>query len=210
MEEARIKRIEDTVSNRQLDLTVVLENVHDPHNISAVLRTCDSVGIREIFVLYSDSTPVEKLELGKKSSAGARKWVDIHFYQDTKACFEHIKSKYDKIYSTHLSKDASSVYDLELTQSVALLFGNEHEGCSEEALSYSDGNFIIPQHGMVRSLNISVACAISLYEAQRQRLLKNKYNIGKEAWTEGHHKLNEVYLERSLLRIDPEFSEKIK
>ena len=63
MEEARIKRIEDTVSSRQLDLTVVLENVHDPHNISAVLRTCDSIGIREIFVLYSDSTPIEKLEL---------------------------------------------------------------------------------------------------------------------------------------------------
>ena len=121
-----------------------------------------------------------------------------------------MKSKYDKIYSTHLSKDAVSIYDLELTQSVALLFGNEHEGCTEEALSYSDGNFIIPQYGMVRSLNISVACAISLYEAQRQRLKAGRYNIGKKRWTKGHEALNEVYLERSLLRIDPEFSEKIK
>ena len=210
MEEARIKRIANTVSNRQFNLTVVMENVHDPHNIAAVLRTCDSVGIREIFVLYSDTTPLEKLELGKKSSAGARKWVDIHFYQDTKACFEHVKSKYDKIYSTHLSKDAVSIYDLELTQSVALLFGNEHEGCSEEALSYSDGNFIIPQHGMVRSLNISVACAISLYEAQRQRLKAGLYNIHADNWTKEHKLLNEVYQERSRLKIDPEFSEKIK
>ena len=210
MRAERIERIKQTVANRQMDLTVILENVHDPHNIAAVLRTCDSIGIREIFVLYSDATPVENLVLGKKSSAGARKWVDIHFYQDTKACFEHVKSKYDNIFSTHLSADAVSLYDLELKGSVALLFGNEHDGCTKEALSYSNGNFIIPQHGMVRSLNISVACAISLYEAQRQRLTANKYDIPDKEWTGEHKALMEQYLDRSETKYDPEFSPKIK
>ena len=207
MRKEREERIKETISNRQLDLTVILENVHDPHNIAAVLRTCDSVGIREIFVLFSDDTPIEKLQLGKRSSAGSRKWIDIHLYRNAKQCFTHVKSKYSKIYSTHLSKDACSLYELELSDSVALLFGNEHDGCSEEALSYSDGNFIIPQYGMVRSLNISVACAISLYEAQRQRAKLNKYNLTEDKWSTEHYELFDVYKERSINKIDPDYLE---
>ena len=157
-------------------MTVILENVHDQHNIGAVLRSCDSVGVREIFVLYSQpDIETKNLVLGKRTSAGTRKWVDVHFYKDTQACFKHIREKYDLILATHLAQDAKSLYELDLTQSVALLFGNEHDGLSTEALSYADGNFIIPQQGMVRSLNISVACAVSLYEAYRQRAEKGFY-----------------------------------
>ncbi len=169
----KFKRVADA---RQGDLTVVLENVHDPHNIGAVLRTCDSVGIHEIYVLYTDpNLSEENIKLGKRSSSGARKWVTVNHYTDPHKCFEAIKKKYQRIFATHLSQDAEDLYQLDLTQPVALLFGNERDGLSETALSYIDGNFIIPQIGMVESLNISVACAVSIYEAYRQRSLKDFY-----------------------------------
>lgn len=171
--EAKFRQV---ASRRQPNLTVILENVHDPHNIGAVLRTCDSVGIKEIFVLYSEpQLHRDRLELGKQSSSGARRWVDVHFYTNTAACFQHVQQHYQKIWSTHLSEDSMDLYDLNLTESVALLFGNEHDGLSEEALQYSNGNFLIPQIGMVKSLNISVACAVTLYEAYRQRNQKGYY-----------------------------------
>ncbi len=173
---ARKEKFEKVVAQRQLDLTVVLENVHDPHNIGAVLRSCDSVGIHEIFILYTNSELTEKnLTAGKSSSSGARKWVDVHYFTDVKKCFKEIKKRYKTVLCTHLSQDAIGLYDLDLTQSVALFFGNEHDGVSEEALKHCDGNFMIPQMGMVKSLNISVACAVSLYEAARQRMKKGNY-----------------------------------
>ncbi|MFK7934614.1 MAG: TrmH family RNA methyltransferase, partial [Saprospiraceae bacterium] len=166
----RRAKFEQVVQRRQPNLTVIIENVHDFHNIGAVLRSCDSVGIMEIFVLYSDAHLTKNhLALGKRSSGGARKWVDVHFYTDVDACFEHVKSKYPTILATHLTTESKDLYELDLTQPVALLFGNEHKGVSEAALAYTDGNFTIPQMGMVESLNISVACAVTLYEAMRQR-----------------------------------------
>lgn len=173
----RREKFQRVVDRRQPNLTVILENVHDFHNIGAVLRSCDSVGIMEIFVLYSEMYLNKKhLGLGKRTSAGARKWVDVHYYSDVHACFKHVKSKYPTILATHLSSDAQSIYELDLTQHVALLFGNERDGISPEALAYTDGNFIIPQVGMVESLNISVACAVTLYEAFRQRKAAGFYN----------------------------------
>lgn len=166
----RREKFRRVVSKRQSNLTVVLENVHDPHNISAVLRTCDAVGIMEIYVIYSD-TPLERLKMGKRSSSGAKKWVDIRFYQDVETCFEAVREKYDAVFGTYLGEESRSVYDLDMNQSIALVFGNEHAGLSSQAKSYCDGNFIIPQLGMVESLNISVACAVTLYEAYRQRFV---------------------------------------
>lgn len=175
MTEKRTERFKEVIKCRQPNLTVILENVHDPHNISAVLRTCDSVGITDVFVLYTN-VHKDRLELGKRSSSGARKWINVHLYNDVDECMKAVKAKYDKIYATHLSEDAVDLYELDLTESVALLFGNEHAGVSEKALTYCDGNFLIPQFGMVQSLNISVACAVSVYEALRQRKNKGFYS----------------------------------
>ena len=166
----REEKFRRVVAKRQFNLTVVLENVHDPHNIGAVMRTCDAVGVREIYVLYTeDQLTEETLQVGTSAASGAKKWVEVHLYEDRAACFEAIRQKYDHIFATHLAEDAKSLYDLDLTTSVALLFGNEKDGVSAESLAYTDGNFLIPQMGMVQSLNISVACAVSLYEALRQR-----------------------------------------
>jgi tRNA (guanosine-2'-O-)-methyltransferase len=176
----RAKRIKEVVARRQNDLTVILENVHDPHNIGAVLRSCDSVGIGEIYVLATEKHLTRDRYIGKASASGANKWVDVHFYVDVAECMNAVKKKYKSIYGTHLGSDSISLYDLNMSESCALMFGNEHDGISAEALSCLDGNFIIPQYGMVQSLNISVACAVSLYEACRQRTVKGMYSMAYE------------------------------
>ena len=192
--EKRYTKFKNVVSNRQLDLTVVLENIHDPHNIGAVLRTCDSVGIAEIYVILTDpQIDPDKYKIGRKSSSSSRKWIDTKIYTSTAECFKDVKAKYQNIYGTHLSKDAKVLYELDLTESMALVFGNEHDGISEEAMAYLDGNFLIPQYGMVQSLNISVACAVSLYEASRQRRAKEMYQI--ESLSPGQESILERYLE---------------
>ncbi len=194
----REKRFREIASRRQPNLTVILENVHDQHNIGAVLRSADSVGLKEIFVLYSEpELSVKNIVLGKRTSSGARKWVDVHFYTDLEACFKHVRENYDLILSTHLDEEPKSIYDIDLTQSVALLFGNEHDGVSKEALKHSDGNFIIPQMGMVKSLNISVACAVTLYEAFRQRNDKGMYTNQKPMPEGDQMALYEEYLRRN-------------
>ena len=200
MRPERLQRITNLVKQRQFDLTVVLENVHDAHNIGAVMRSCDCVGIKEIYVLYSsDRLNENELIIGKRTSAGARKWVDVLYFENTKTCFEAVKSKYDQVLGTHLSKEAKSLYELDLNKSTALVFGNEHRGISEEALKYLDGNFIIPQFGMVESLNISVACAVSLYEAARQRNAQNRYENEIEG-DAAREALLESYIERQVLK----------
>lgn len=176
--EERLNRIHSVVSNRQFDLTVILENVHDPHNIGAVLRTCDSVGIAEIYVLYTDEVLRERgIKVGEKSSSGTRQWIDIHYFTDLDACFKRVKERYDNIYGTVIDEQSVELYNLNLTGKLALLFGNEKDGVSEEAREFIDGNFIIPQMGFVKSLNISVACAVSLYECYRQRSLAGRYGL---------------------------------
>ena len=197
MRQERIERLKSVAARRQ-NLTVVLENVHDPHNIGAVMRSCDSVGVREIFILYTEKhLDEERIEMGRRSSSGARKWLDIHLYRDVDACFKHVKRHYSNLWATHLGESAKSLYELDLTSSVALLFGNEHDGLSQEALSYATGNFIIPQMGMVQSLNISVACAVSLYEALRQRQAANMYDQYKPMSLQEQELLEKDYLERS-------------
>lgn len=169
----RRNRLTSVLDKRQPGLTVVLENVSDPHNISAVMRTCDAVGIQEIYILNTQ-IGLHKTWSAKTSSSAA-KWLTVHQFTDTKSCFEKLRQNFDKIYATHLAKDAVGLYELNLTEKVALVFGNEHGGVSEEILALVDGNFHIPQVGIIKSLNISVACAVSVYEAFRQKEIAGHY-----------------------------------
>ncbi len=171
----RIKRLTDVLDKRQPALTIVLENVSDPHNISAVMRTCDAVGIQEIFILNTQ-IGLHKAWSAKTSSSAA-KWLTVHQFTEAKTCFDALRKNFDKIYTTHLEKDAVDLYDLNLTERVALVFGNEHAGVSEETMALADGNFHIPQVGIIKSLNISVACAVSVYEAFRQKNVAGHYNL---------------------------------
>lgn len=169
----RRERLLNVADKRQFDLTVVLENVFDPHNISAVMRTCDAVGVQDIYVLNTRIPPHRKW--GVKSSSSAEKWLSIHQFTDAGECFGHLRERYKKILTTHLSSDAAGLYEIDFTGPIALVFGNEHDGVTEDIRKLADGNFIIPQVGIIKSLNISVACAVTLYEAYRQKSAAGHY-----------------------------------
>lgn len=173
----RRERLLNVAGKRQFDLTVVLENVFDPHNISAVMRTCDAVGVQDIYVLNTRIPPHRKW--GVKSSSSAEKWLSIHQFTDAGECFAHLRERYKKILTTHLSSDAVGLYEIDFTGPIALVFGNEHDGVSEDIRKLADGNFIIPQAGIIKSLNISVACAVTLYEAFRQKSAVGHYERGE-------------------------------
>jgi len=170
----RKSRLTNVLNHRQPGLAVVMENVHDPHNISAVMRTCDAVGIQDIYILNTKIPRHNKF--GARSSSSAAKWLTVHQFDDTAACIAALRARYNKIYTTHLAGDSVSLYDIDFTESTALVFGNEHDGVSEEIRALADANFLIPQMGIIQSLNISVACAVSIYEAMRQKKLAGHYN----------------------------------
>ena len=116
----RHERLSQVLKHRLNNITVVLENIFDPHNISAVMRTCDAVGIQEIYVLNTRIPPHKKW--GSKSSSSAAKWLTIHQYTDTTACLADLRSKYKLVLTTHLSSDAVSLYRIDFTEPVALVF----------------------------------------------------------------------------------------
>ena len=171
--ERRLAKLESVIRHRQPDLTVIMENIHDPHNVSAVLRSCDAAGVMEIQLVYTD----EKFpKLGKKSSASAKKWVEQRQFKNVGECYKQLHKEGFIVYATHLGRGAKSLYDLDLTGKVALAFGNEHRGVSEESAELADANFMIPMAGMIQSLNVSVACAVTIFEAVRQRIAAHRYD----------------------------------
>ncbi len=170
----RHQRLISVLNKRQPDITVVLENVFDPHNVSAVMRTCDAVGIQDVYILNNRIPPHKKW--GYRSSSTAAEWLTIHQFTNVDECFVELRKRYTKMYATHLSNEAIPLHQLNLTESVALVFGNETFGVSEEITKMVDGTFIIPQVGIIKSLNISVACAVTLYEAFRQKQIAGHYD----------------------------------
>jgi tRNA (guanosine-2'-O-)-methyltransferase len=171
--ERRIARLRAALERRQPDLHLVLENVHDPHNVSAVLRTCDAVGVGTVHLVYTYETFPK---IGKASSASAYKWTNIERHESIESCYASLRSAGCRIYATDLGERAVELYALEMASPVALVFGNEHRGVSEEASRGADGNLVIPMVGLIQSLNISVACAVTLYEAMRQRRVAGLYD----------------------------------
>ncbi len=162
----------DVLERRQPDLTVVLENVHDPHNVSAVLRTCDAVGITTVHLVY---TIEERPDLSRGVSGSALRWLDIVDHESISGCYDKLRDQGFTIYATHLDENQVELFDLDLAAPTAVVFGNEHRGVSSEAVEGADASVVIPMMGMVQSLNISVACAVTLYEALRQRRAANLY-----------------------------------
>lgn len=174
--ERRMEKIRKVIALRQPDLTVVMENIHDPHNVSAVFRSCDAVGILRVELLYT----TEKFpRIGRKSSSSANKWLEYRKHKTVDECYRTLREEGYRIYATHLESSSLSLYDIDLTTRIALVFGNEHRGVSDEAAEKADGNFQIPMMGMIQSLNVSVACAVGLYEALRQRLAAASYAVPK-------------------------------
>lgn len=186
--EKRLNKITDTIRARQQSLGVILENIHDPHNVSAIFRSCDAVGVPKVGLLY---TVEDFPKISKVSSSSAVKWIEKERFTDTKICFDAYRKKGFKIYSSLLSKDAVSLYDLDLTEKVVFVLGNENRGVSKEAAELADKVYYIPMRGMIQSLNVSVATAVTLYEAQRQRALKGMYEKSELSEEEIEKLINE-------------------
>ncbi|HUG16417.1 MAG TPA: RNA methyltransferase [Thermomicrobiales bacterium] len=169
----RLARMRGTLSRRQPDLTVVIENVHDPHNVSAMLRTCDAVGAASAHLVY-DEIEAPIIHLGV--SASAQRWLELVQHEAIVDCYEALRKRGFAIYATTLGDASRELFELDLTQPTAFVFGNETRGVSASASEGADASVFIPMMGMVESLNVSVACAVSLYEALRQRRAAGRYD----------------------------------
>jgi tRNA (guanosine-2'-O-)-methyltransferase len=170
----REQRIREVLERRQPDLTVVLENVHDAHNLSAVLRSCDAVGVLRVHAVYTVEPP--PAALARTTSGSASKWVEARFHDSIPACYGALRAEGHHILTTALTETSASLHEVDFTGPTAVVFGNENRGASEEAIALADGTLFIPMMGMVESLNISVACAVTLYEALRQRFAAGAYD----------------------------------
>jgi tRNA (guanosine-2'-O-)-methyltransferase len=162
----RRERIDAVVASRTRTLTVVMEAFCDPQNVNAVLRTCDAFGIQEVHVVEG---PEKRYDRNKKISQNADKWLDVVRWQSTRECLEHLKARGFTIYATHLGEGAKALGELSFAGPVALVFGSEHRGVSADALALADVQFVIPMHGFVQSLNVSVAAAVTLARAVERR-----------------------------------------
>jgi tRNA (guanosine-2'-O-)-methyltransferase len=169
----RHKKIADTLKQRQSELTIVLENIHDPHNVSAIFRTADAVGIPLIHLVYTNE---QFPKIGKKSSSSANKWISKRTYQSIQECYDVLRCDGFSIFATHLDDRSQPLYNVDFTGKIAVVLGNEHRGVSTEAAAQANGSLKIPMMGMIQSLNVSVAAAVILYEALRQRMERGLYD----------------------------------
>lgn len=169
----RVKKIVSVLSKRQKDLTLIIDNIHDPHNVSAILRSCDAFGVHKIHLYYTNE---EFPELGKKSSASAIKWVEREKHSNAKQMVEKLRADGFNIIRTGFSENARPITEWDFTKPSAIILGNEHRGLSPELCELVEDELYIPMQGMVESLNVSVAAAIILYESWRQRVVKGMYD----------------------------------
>ncbi|MCU7554760.1 tRNA (guanosine(18)-2'-O)-methyltransferase TrmH [Alteromonas sp. ASW11-19] len=171
MSPERYQRIRDVLAKRQTDLTVCLENVHKPHNVSAIVRTCDAIGIHRVHTVWE-----EKYKLRGGTAMGSQQWVRVDNHDNISDAIGNLKSQGMQVLVTHLSDSAVDFRDVDYTKPTAVLFGQEKYGVTDEAIAMADQDIVIPMVGMVQSLNVSVAAALVLYEAQRQRQIAGCYD----------------------------------
>ncbi len=174
----RRNKIFQVLAQRQPDLTIVMENIHDPHNVSAMFRSADAVGIHEVQLLY---TTQKFPKIGSKSSSSANKWISKRKFPSVGECYDRLRSEGFQILATRLDENSKKLYEFDLTKPTAFVFGNEHAGVSNDAADLADSTVYIPMMGMIQSLNVSVACAVTIYEALRQRMEAGMYK--KERFT---------------------------
>jgi len=166
----REQKIQDVAARRFQDLHVLIENVDDPHNLGAILRTCDAVGIGRVHLVYTKGKPPRMAELRTNAAASAAKWLEIRKWTSLEECIASLRKEGIRIAVTALDVHGFPQWEIDFTQPTAVAIGNEHDGVSPELLAAADAIITIPMRGMVQSLNVSVAAAVILEEALRQRL----------------------------------------
>jgi len=170
----RIERIEKVLENKQPNLQLFLDSVHDSHNLSAILRSCDAVGVLKLFYTNPNN---QNLKIHKTITQGTQRWVEHRKIHNDKK-IEFLKQKQEEgfqVIATNIEESAISFREVNYTLPTVIVVGNEKDGVSDNILSIADKSILIPMKGMVQSLNVSVATALILYEAQRQLELNGYY-----------------------------------
>ncbi|HZI10976.1 MAG TPA: RNA methyltransferase [Myxococcus sp.] len=160
--DVRKEKIDRVVSQRTRNFTVVLDRLEDSFNMAAVLRTCESMGVQEVHVVINPEAPFVP---NSKVAQGCDKWLDVKLYKSFAECREHLKSRGFGLYASAIRDGATSLYTLRFDTKMALVFGNERRGVSDEVLSAVDGTFWIPMRGFSQSLNISAAASACISRA---------------------------------------------
>jgi len=166
----RFRRLRRVLARRQPDLTVLMEGVHKPHNFSAVIRTCDAVGI-----LRANLVPAAEFRPARGVSAGVARYVDVRCHDDLHAATASLRGESFRLLAAHPAEDAVDFREVDYTRPTALLLGTELHGLTAEAVAAADASVRVPMQGLVRSLNVSVAAAVILHEAARQRTAAGLY-----------------------------------
>lgn len=171
MTRERTEKVLRVLARRQPDLTVLAENVHKPHNLSAIMRSSDAVGIGIVHAV----NPTGGVPTYSETSASADKWVQLKVHPDINTAVDELREQGMQVLAAHFTDRAIDYRSVDYTRPTALILGNEKDGVSQRAGSLADQHVIIPMLGMVQSLNVSVAAAVILFEAQRQRLQAGLY-----------------------------------
>ncbi len=172
MSGTRQERISKIMQARWSDLEVVLEAVDDPHNIGAILRTCDAVGVGRIHLLCPKGKLPRLKEISSDSAASATKWLNITKWASVAELIADLHSRELTLYATALDPNGKPHFKYNLTKPSAIIMGNEKNGISADLLSRTDHIITIPMRGFVQSLNVSITAAVVLEEALRQRMMR--------------------------------------
>jgi tRNA (guanosine-2'-O-)-methyltransferase len=176
----RLAKVQQVLALRQPDLTVVMDGVHKPHNVAAIVRSCDAVGVMEVHLVRPrDRKLGDRLGTPHATSGGSQKWVQQRRYEGVTEPIRQLQSMNFQVLAANKSARAVDFRQVDFTKPTAILMGAELFGVGEEALGLVDREIFIPMVGMVESFNVSVACAVLLAEAQRQRLAAGHYDQPK-------------------------------
>lgn len=170
MNQERQKKIEAIYQKRQKNIIIVLEDIKDSGNAGAIVRSCEAFGVLYVYFIFNKLEQTYKPEELRSTSSGSSKWLEYkifdskNFPNPTLACIEELKQNNFKIIATVIDEGATKIYDFKWPDKLALFFGNETNGLSEEAIKLADYKIYIPMYGMVQSLNVSVSAGIFLYD----------------------------------------------
>jgi tRNA (guanosine-2'-O-)-methyltransferase len=160
---ARLKRMEDVLEKRTRHLTLVLEDIYQPQNASAVIRSCECFGVQDLHVIENKN----HFELNPDVVVGSNKWIDVMHYRhknnNTEWCINKLKRDGYSVLCTSPHENDISIEEVDINKKTALVFGTELHGISETAMKMADGFVKIPMHGFTESFNISVSAALSVY-----------------------------------------------
>ena len=171
----RFLKLKEVLTRRQPDFTVLAADVHKPHNISAIVRTCDAIGIHRVHAV----SPSGEFHHHRMASGGSRTWVGLELHPSLDAAVKAFRESGWRLVAAHPHESARDFRAIDYTRKTAVILGSELEGLEQEAIDAADETITIPMEGMVESLNVSVAAALILYEAQRQRSDAGMYEVSR-------------------------------